>query len=776
MSQRCASVGVAMICLLCAVWPVKGEQVTITGTVTCPDGAPAAEAQVMTSYGPVPAEITWPWAKTTTDAAGAFTLTFEPERAKKSYAVVATKEGFALAWERVEPGGTVQIQLGTDPAACLGTVRDPEGKPIGGARVRVSGLSVEGEEKKRIGLSTCEPPVQAVSDAVGNFWIPGLPRGAEVWPVTLAEGYAYKWGPDKKPAKVGQAFTITLQPEATVSGRVTHHGKPVAGVCVITLSEMDTANEDALTAADGTYTARSLPAGTFRFTIAASDEWIARGVDGIDLPTGEHKTGVDIEVFKPAIIEGSLREPETGQPVAGAWVHASDRSGPPRTEHMRHATSNAEGHYHIAVFPGRVEVGYGGNLEPYPRERSDPDKLTLTLKEGEVATGADFVLGRAHAVHGIVLGPGGEPAPGVRLWLVNLAWGLPWRREGKWMPPAITDEQGRFDLGYKGYGSIGIPTVFAQDEGHDLAGYVEVKNPAEELTLQLEPGAYLTGQVANMADEPVARIPVWVLYDAEPTPLGVMCQRLPVEAESDDVGLVRIGPLPPGLRLVIELDEATRHMAVNLRDWDRKQLVLKPGETLTLPTLRLNPAGRTLGGTVFDQQVQPVQGATVAAGQGPRYRELKKTDQVVTTGANGRFQLSGLRASGYIHLLAFGPERKRACMLSCDPDTDPEPMLTVAPLSTVGGVVYDAEGQPLGGATVWLNCPAYGFPKETLRDIRLRPNTRTDDRGRYEFGPLIPGIGYALTAEHPKTGVKSHRHTFVAAGGDGPEVIDIYVE
>ncbi|GAI95979.1 unnamed protein product, partial [marine sediment metagenome] len=101
MSTRYAPVSLAMVCLLCVAWPVKGEEVTITGTVTCPDGAPAAQAEVMTGYGPVRGEMAWPWAKATTDAAGAFTLTFEPERAKKSYALVATKEGFALAWERV---------------------------------------------------------------------------------------------------------------------------------------------------------------------------------------------------------------------------------------------------------------------------------------------------------------------------------------------------------------------------------------------------------------------------------------------------------------------------------------------------------------------------------------------------------------------------------------------------------------------------------------------------------------------------------------------------
>ena len=128
-----------------------------------------------------------------------------------------------------------------------------------------------------------------------------------------------------------------LQPAASVSGTVTDsHGQPVGNVCVTAV--VDTANGpdglgQVVTAADGSYTFTGLPAAQLRVRVQdcnvvgpyrtvwwpAADTYETAGV--IDLQSGEHRTGVDVQLAA-ATISGTVTD-EQRRPLAGICVQAA---------------------------------------------------------------------------------------------------------------------------------------------------------------------------------------------------------------------------------------------------------------------------------------------------------------------------------------------------------------------------------------------------------------------------------------------------------------------
>jgi uncharacterized GH25 family protein len=372
----------------------EGKEVVIAGRVVSPDGSPVAGAAVYTYYQPIsPAgRSPWPWTEARTDQAGLFRMVFTTGKVSGAYPLVAFRDGLAAGWQLVEPGTDAEICMRPDPAPCEGAVRDAGGQPVGGAEVRLAFLNLETADGREHVTFGSLPVAITRSDNAGRFSIPGLPRGAEVWMATTAEGHACKWGPDARPAVVGTPFTITLPPEARISGRVVHEGQPVAGITVGAHSQTDVLAPNAITDEAGRFELGQLPAGTYAVTAVSSDEYIARPVREITLATGEHRAHVQIDVLAPAVIEGRLTDADSGDPVEGARVEASDQSWTITPEARRLATSDADGRYSLRVLPGHVPLRCLGVDERYPWNMVTPERLSLDVSEGQVLSGVDFSL------------------------------------------------------------------------------------------------------------------------------------------------------------------------------------------------------------------------------------------------------------------------------------------------------------------------------------------------------------------------------------------------
>ncbi|MEA3401948.1 MAG: M56 family metallopeptidase [Armatimonadota bacterium] len=759
---------------------VETQQVTIAGTVIGPDRTGLGGATVMTEHRRPNGGGEWVWSQTMTRADGTFQLAFECERARTRYDVLAMRSGYALAWQRVESGQEARIALGASPATCAGVVVDPQGNPLGGIDVRVRWLQLgEGDDARFLSLhgslKDFTSPLATETSEDGRFEFGGLPADAKVTVTARGEGWAYfmHMGPDVP--RTGERVTITLYPEATISGHVTRQGQGVAGTPIAAIGRYHGWGE-AITGEDGSYTIRSLPAATYKVVLRDTSDWTAAAVEGIHVTAGQHVEGADLELVEGAIVEGTVTLAHTGEPAVGAYVRAEGPAGATWRGAGDAARTDEKGRYEIRLAPGKNKVEPYLDFEGY--REAQPSEVWVNVANEERKTGVDFVLGSLSPVTGMALSPDGTPAAGVKVWLGQP--GFP----GQKPEPQVTDDEGRFE--FEARSQPGEPgwLLFARDSERGLAGVSQVRRLQERAIVSLAPGAYLTSEVVTDA-EPVPDFAVTVLVEnSEGTRRG----SLPLQSSTDEQGALDIGPLPTRVRLRLLPTDETARYAVNAGDWTATQLYLKPRETRTLPALRLDLAGRSVRGRVIDSHQQPVAGAQVISLR----RMLQPTMQGIDgsgfewgsrteTNQEGRFELTGVSPAGMVRLLAITADRRRACVVGCNPDLDPEPTLTVRRPGTLMGVVYGPDGEPRAGLTVSLHAVVRcqwedGTITGGLGGLPLR--TRTDERGRWRFEGLIPGASCRVQAADPTGGLSgtTGAEYLEIDGGDLPAVADIYMQ
>jgi protocatechuate 3,4-dioxygenase beta subunit len=488
----------------------------------------------------------------------------------------------------------------------------------------------------------------------------------------------------------------------------------------------------------------------------AGEEHVAVAHEGLEAAAGAHLKDVDFELIEGALVEGTVTLADTGQPGVGAGIYARGPARPKSAQERHWAGTDEQGHYRLRLAPGDNEVRYTPSmrLPGYPTKRAQPERYEVTLENGERRTGLDFLLRPAQKVAGVVLGPDGEPAPGVEVWLCGAA-GPQRERE--------TDEEGRFSLSL-GNGSRRAPwLVLARDAERDLAGAAVVHSPDEEGVIRLEQGAYLVASVRDPESKPLEGVEAKVAVD--PDERGYWVLPLPFASEAD--GRLRMGPLPPGQPLRVTVDWEVEQKAVSDRWWRVDAVTLAPGEQRELPPLVLNLAGRSLRGTVVDERQQPVEGAIVCtAAFRPR----------TMTGAEGRFELSGLKARGTVVVLALAPESGRACALERDPDLVPEANLVLERAPVLQGVVYDPEGRPKPGVEVRLYPRGVDSHFEVLQGFVIGRDTESDERGRYRFEKVVPGFRYQVFVHDEEGHIRGNTAELVAEGGEEPMVMDIYMQ
>ncbi len=771
--------GTAMVLLLSMSWLVNAERVAITGSVVGPEGEPVAEATVMTKYWPSAASRDRLWAETTTGADGTFELAFESERPSPRYDVLATKRGYALAWQRVESGQAAQIALGADPATCTGTVTDAEGNPLAGIEVRVRWLELgEGGGAKFLSLGNFASPLATETDDKGRFDLDGLPGTAKVALAVRAEGWAHFVHIGPNVPRTGEEVEIRLYPEATISGRVTRNGGPVGGVCITCQAVLpSTGGGKAVTEDEGTYTIKHLSAATYDLMLCDTDEWTAVAVEGVEVGVGEHAKGIDLQLIEGAIVEGTVTLADTGEPAVGVYIRADGPAGATWRGAGLAAKADERGHYEIRLAPGKNKVEPSLGFKGYPE--SQPRESWVEVANGERKTGVDFVLKSLSPVTGVVLKPDGTPAAGVKVWLGQP--GFP----GESPEPHVTDAGGRFEFEARSRPRETGWLLFAQDPAGELAAVTIVKDLDEKVVVRLAQGAYVTSQVVDTDGNAFADFPATLLVeDAQGSRRGT----LPIHPVTDADGFLRVGPLPARVHLrILPTGEAARY-AQNGEVWHQKQLYLEPRATESLPTLRLNLAGRSLSGVVVDEQQQPVAGAEVMsvrrmlrAGMEGINGSGFECDARTTTDAQGRFELTGLSASGMVRLLAVTPDRERAFLLPCDPDADVEPVLSLQKPGVVMGVVYDAEGEPQADVKVRLHT-VISYPHGdgvlvgTIGGLPME--AKTDERGRWRFEGLIPGMSCRVQAQDPAGDLSGDTGPYFLEieGGDAPTVADIYMD
>jgi Carboxypeptidase regulatory-like domain len=166
------------------------------------------------------------------------------------------------------------------------------------------------------------------------------------------------------------------------------------------------------------------------------------------------------------------------------------------------------------------------------------------------------------------------------------------------------------------------------------------------------------------------------------------------------------------------------------------------------------PQTYSIAGVVVNSVTeQPVAAASVAIG--PTANQNGDVSKAVTTGADGRFAITGLARGKYSLMAAahgFGPQAfdhhdGYASAIAVGPDLDAEHLVfRLEPDSSVEGQVSDENNDPVPHAMVRL------FEKrieDGQRKTSRVSQSQTDDQGHFRIGRLAQGTYYLAVAARP---------------------------
>jgi len=714
---------------------LHAEQVTITGRIVGPDGAPIAGAHVGVRDGY--ADRGQQWTSVTTAEDGGFTLVFDAGRVMDSYGIAATADGFGLGGADAEPGESVEIALPEEGVPITGMVVDADGAPIGGAEVSVWGIPGGTGPFGRVGTLRWDYAPRDVTGEDGRFTISGLPPNTTAQLRTDADGYAGQHPTRRENwTKTGAAVRIELQREAIISGRLTRDGEPLEGVRIGAQGQTRSGSiggGDGVADADGAYTIRGLSSGTYNVIVDAPPEWTAVAREGVTVEAGQQVGDVNLEAIEGVVVRGTVTWEDTGDPIADAGIGAYGPAHPFTSAWVQRAETDEDGRYQMRLPPGRNRVYVMGTPEG-GRDR-EPSEYRKEIAAGDEPV-FDFSITRAPGLVLRVVNPDGTPAPGV-----DVYWSAGDEMPAMALEPRRTDARGEVAVLSRSRDRMGA-LAFALDEERGLVAATVVasaEDAGREIVLTLQQAATasisaIDGDAAPVTD---AVFRVW-FDDASPDVV------LPINLRANADGVAEIAPLPPGIRMRIgPARQFGRYLANREQAWQR--VTLQPGETVALEPLTVIRGGFTLRGRVIDEAGEPVTGA--------RLQPLDLFSwggEPVVADADGRFELKGLSGARDQAIVAVSADGTRGMLTPVDPQNAYQPNIELAPLGTIVVEVRAADDRPAVGAQVEVipqGAPMIGGLPEPA--IIHAPDVTLDADGKARVEHLLPGITYIVVVNDP---------------------------
>jgi RNA polymerase sigma factor (sigma-70 family) len=602
------------------------DAVDVAGRVLDPDGKPVAAAKIYLSYHdksrPKPKE------RATSDSDGRFQFTFKKSEVNPHYAwftdegwrkaaIVAVAPGFGPQW--VNAGslkdGEVTLHLVKDDVPIVGRVLNLEGKPVVGATVRVISLIATLDEdlseylksRLRSGTKSLTPWTVGLTEMLttgddGRFRLTGLGRervveldiGGPTLETVGVQAIARKGldekalnprrpeeessFPDERARKkvYGAGFDHMAGPTKPFEGTVREKGtgKPLAGIRVGMVDPYGRAHYpvEAVTDAKGHYRLVGWPkANNYRLIAARDgDNGYLKASRAVGDTAGVASTTVDFELIRGVVIEGRVRDKETGKPVRGYVSYAPLPENPilkelPDENFSAYSRDAENGTFRLIVPPGPGLLRARNEDGRYLHARLDPaDKAkghtarTLYLesvqayrlispdKPGE-SLACDFELIPGKSRRFEVVGPDDKPVTGVSVF--GLRDSLTETRN------LDRDESAGTALGLDPESARRLTFLHADRK---LAGHVTLRgNEAEPVRVKLEPWGAATGRVLDPDGKPLADAKVEIyhrvgrslaeLYSAH----RLSRERIRTDAE----GGFRVDALVPGIKYEIVISK-----------------------------------------------------------------------------------------------------------------------------------------------------------------------------------------------------------------------------
>jgi len=633
------------------------------------------------------------------------------------------------------------------PAGTLeGRITDLANRPLADVTVEVGADPPDGRV----------PVARTRTSATGGYRVERVPPGP--YRVTARKA-AHASADVRVTVASGPAVraNLRLSPVATLEGRIEDsHGSPVPLAHVVAVPARadgaaprpgvarDPAIDQTSTDATGRFHLDDLAPGSYRLLIDAP------GIGSV--------TAGPLQAPDPAVVvvlPGESRSitgvvTHAGHPVPGARVHLVGEA----LFETRTTDTDASGRFAFAgVGPGtyatRAELG-----------------AMVSAVAADIAVGGpaphrriELALGEAVTFHGRVVDENGQGVAraSVRIDLIPST--------GLW-PPVETDGSGRWTSAPVGPGDYQLRARLAGFTAR-RTNLVSVVRPSETIgplppsavTLELVRSGRIVGRVLGGNGQPLANASVHdraaLLEElgviAAPLPSAAAAASLPAgalpatearrgarQALSDGAGRFELGDVPPG-RLQLEILHPS---AVPFR---ADAVVMAPGQTLDVGTVRLSAAAR-VEGRVVDEQGQPVPGARVTARTPDAQAAQGVSDLYAVTDSGGAFSLP--IAPGPVTLTASLPGHAdvQSAVTVRPGAATASVVLTVrgAAARPLAGTVLDGGSRPVGGARVVafvrIPGPSAAAAMASAAEVPgALATTRTDAGGHFRFDRLPDG-------------------------------------
>jgi protocatechuate 3,4-dioxygenase beta subunit len=714
------------------------------------------------------------------------------------------REGFVDVGADPESAGADPAAASRAVALGALTVRvtDELGTPLSGAEVeilpgRVVATFADQDFTVAIEALVAEPPAPVATAKTDRDGVATFAPRAGAWSArasapgrTTAASPGFRVGPDLADPRV----VLRLAPARVVSGRVVDDADaPVAGARIAWIDDRyyqraEPARRERTTDAEGRFRLDDVAEGAFSLAVrAAGRALLVKRFESA--PDGE----TTIRLERAARIRGTARDAATKAPLPDVEILAAAWG-----EELRAARTktDADGAFVIAEAPtGKTmlvarKAGYA-LLVPPPESPEDMENGWWgdgAKPIGDLRPGADvvveLVLSGGCEISGVVVDADtGAGVAGAEVRLRSRSFGIGGRRN----EAATTDEGGRFRIANAAAGDFlataskrgwfvedptppeaeeageASPSYSGVDDVHaGRGGRAEAGQRVADLTIRLRRGAKLSGVVVDEAGAPVRRAKVRWRPAENFDPYGEGASD-GAEEVSDAEGRFAFEGVPP--RALVLRATHPEFPAGAFLAYDASEAGRAPAKLVL-------SRGGVVAGRVTYPDGSPGAGIALLFVPGDALRrndvEPGAEESTTTADADGRFRFEGLplgkgvlgphwsnyarfreraRAEGEseeaveraTYLIA--PEDARVVVAA---GAEPVKVRLVKPLE-IEGVVVDAEGAPLAGATVMAE--AEGLPDSDAEDDPFLPRVsgaQTDEAGRFAITG-VAAIKYALT-------------------------------
>jgi len=609
-------------------------------------------------------------------------------------------------------------------------VTGADGKPLAGARVRISDTSQPRRMGIRLGSAWSAPSRIALTDGKG---LAVLPRGSGERLLVQA-GAEGRPAAEQRDVRSGSA-SLRLPAGTTREIRVLDASgkKPEPGVWVRVGEDPWIAGR---TSEDGRFAVplandpKTQKARKTKIILEAGD---GRRLEAYAEPAKQGETGP--RTLRLPVLEtltGRVVSAADGRPVAGALVWGHDPGAVRK--------SGADGVYRIDVVAGREAW----------TQAAAPGFLGADAQTGVqpgLRRGPTLALEPALAVAGMVVDEQGRPVPGVQI-------------KASPQPAARMRSAAMFRSGglfrSSAAGRFRVSGLLA-GLGHELrltrTGFapataevapLEPGRPVSELRVVLRKGRTGFGRIVNQSEQPVAGAQVVI----RPAPSGDMRMRMmrfqageaaTYEAAADASGRFEVRDLPPGTYELTARGAGYAPITV-------PGLALPPGAGSTdLGTVVLVP-GVPVEGYVVDPGGNPVPGAEVyatetAADPMSRILQSQEEPRTVLTGQDGFFRIEDRRAGESVTLGASRTGYAPAAATGVQVPPEQPVRLVLQPSAAVEGRAVDPDGKPVAGVRIVVHPAdpmAMGGGTRLFTTARIR-QTVSDETGFFRAEDVIPG-------------------------------------